>query len=212
VTSEFARNVGPFQAFEPLGQATLSAGELEKLLHPRRYDRATHEQAVMRLADAPEARRLFFALWCQKPLWDRFGSSLEDTMSRSDKETIWECTDLLWEQALGGAKADVKERVLAALHQNPEEVDEDTYRNEEQTRIAELFIETANQTNLTRAAVSSATLLLGALDSVGWHRGFDHGVWASVLAEVDRQLVLIDLLLEQDPDDDMIERPSPFDT
>jgi len=167
-----------------------------------RYDVSAHRASLARLAEVPAQRQLFFALWCQESLWPHGGGFILDQLSPSDRAVLEGAREALWREALGGPPAQCGSDVASVLESV--HFDEDDYTESARCAIAlvDLLELTASGQEPLKAAVESGVDTVGRIFAHLQEELTSYEDSESsplVLREVDRQLVMVDSLLNDSP-------------
>lgn len=170
-----------------------------------RYAPFAHEAALGRLSEALPQRRLFFALWCQEALWVRGGEFLLSRLSPTDRNALLTAREAMWIETFGGPSANAMPEISRVV--GGFEVDPDDYWGAARcaSDLSGLMVETARADDLTATAVQSGMLVLDHLYDFLQERFDAESCMTSpvLLAEVSRQLVMIDSLLVGPPSAEM---------
>lgn len=165
-----------------------------------RYDPTKHRATLQRLREVPDDRKLFFALWCQDPLWQRGGAALFSYLSKKSQAVVQDARKALWEQSLGGPKAKMGSQLAEALTEFQVEDDDYFGRVRCASALADLLEACAKQNDLSTTAISSGMILVAELDAYLQEIGVKDTLSTPlILEEVDRQFVMLDHLLESAP-------------
>lgn len=153
---------------------------------------------IYAIKKAPPTSQLFFAMWCQDALWSLFGEALKKKVGAAAWWAIEEQRRRLWAQALGAPSSHVDE--LAGIDWDELDFDDAIESDCGLMLLIGAFQASLGSEMMEAATSSGEAVVESMLHHLNLNGAEDrHLTSRFVLAEIERQVVMVDRLLEGPP-------------